>query len=184
MGRMDEQREAREEARRRIQQRPLYLDTETTGLGRGAEIVEICVLDDRDVPVYETLVRPEQPIPAEATEIHGIDDAMVASAPSWPEVWRSLQPRLARRIVGMYNASFDVSMIRRMNRRHGFAEAGARAFCVMRLFASWEGEPQGRLRLADVGRRCRIELPNAHRARADARLTRAVLHHMATRKPR
>ncbi len=41
----------------------LYLDTETTGLGSQAEIVEIAVVDGAGRTVLNRLVRPTSPIP-------------------------------------------------------------------------------------------------------------------------
>lgn len=64
----------------------VLLDTETTGVGEDAEIIEIAILDVDGTQLLNTLVRPTQPIPAEATAIHRITDKMVASAPTWPEV--------------------------------------------------------------------------------------------------
>ncbi|MBK9092764.1 MAG: hypothetical protein IPM84_08295 [Anaerolineae bacterium] len=37
--------------------RPLYLDTETTGLGAGAEIVEVCLLEADGSVLLTSLVR-------------------------------------------------------------------------------------------------------------------------------
>jgi DNA polymerase III epsilon subunit-like protein len=48
----------------------LLLDTETTGVGDGDEVCEITILDASGTPLLNTLVRPTQPIPAEATGIH------------------------------------------------------------------------------------------------------------------
>lgn len=58
----------------------LSLDVETTGLGNNDEVCEITILDAAGATILDTLVRPTQPIPAEATAIHRITDAMVASA--------------------------------------------------------------------------------------------------------
>src|SRR5690606_33823093 len=55
----------------------VILDTETTGL-YDAEIVEIAVIDLGGNILMNTLVRPKNPIPAEVTAIHGINNEMVA----------------------------------------------------------------------------------------------------------
>ena len=61
-----------------IKQSPVYLDTETTGLDKTAEIVEIAVVDDAGQILINQLVRPSKPIPAEVTLLHGITNEMVA----------------------------------------------------------------------------------------------------------
>ncbi len=148
--------------------RPLYLDTETTGLDGRAEIVEIALIDH------------------DATRVHNISDAMVADAPTWAELWPQVQTLLAGRRVGIYNAEFDLRMIAQSHAAHKVADtaAGSNAFCIMKLYAEFFGE-QGSYgdfkwqSLDKAARQCRIQLPNSHRAGADARLARAVLEAMA-----
>ncbi len=60
----------------------LFLDTETTGLDDQAEIVEIAIADHTGQPVFESLVKPVVPITPHLTAIHGIDNDMVADAPT------------------------------------------------------------------------------------------------------
>ncbi len=69
--------------------RPIYYDTETTGIKPGKDkIIEIAAYD----PVYEKsfchFINPKIPIPEEATRIHGITDAMVKEAPSFESIAR------------------------------------------------------------------------------------------------
>lgn len=73
------------------------VDTETTGTDDDARIVEIAVVHMRFgliESVWSSLVNPGIPIPEEAIGVHGITDAMVASAPSI----ESLIPEIERRI--------------------------------------------------------------------------------------
>lgn len=66
-----------EVARQVCAAKPVYLDTETTGLGSTDEIIEISIIDDDGSTLLETLVKPSQPIPADSTRVHGITDADV-----------------------------------------------------------------------------------------------------------
>lgn len=63
-------------------------DTETTGLGADARVVEYAHIECRlegnklvEVGRFESLINPLTPIPAEATKVHGITDEMVKDAP-------------------------------------------------------------------------------------------------------
>lgn len=176
--------------RKILESRPVYLDTETTGLDWRAEVVEVCVLDHDGRVLVDSLVRPTTPIPPEATRVHGIVDAMVRPAPTWAELWPQVAGALEGRTVAIYNADFDLKMIAQSHRRHGLAwQAGyLRAECLMKLYARFYGQVNpayGTFRwqpLADAARQCGIALPNAHRARDDALLARAVLEHMASRE--
>lgn len=90
----------------------VVLDTETTGLGDDARIVDIAVTDRHGAVLLDTLVDPRAPIPAEATDIHGITDAMVAGAPTFPEVLERLSEVLAGRHCLIYNAGYDIGRLR------------------------------------------------------------------------
>ena len=167
---------------------PLFLDTETTGLHATAEIVEICILDQADQVLLDSLVKPRHSIPAGVTRIHGISNAMVRNAPTWLEIWPTVQGILAGRSVGIYNAEFDLRMMQQSHRQSGLAwqPIGAHAFCIMDLYARFYGAMNTKRNthrwqsLANAGRQCAIALPNAHRARADTLLARAILQYVAS----
>jgi DNA polymerase-3 subunit epsilon len=175
-------------AREKLALNPLYLDTETTGRERNSEIIEISIIDDVGQVVFESLVKPTRPIPLDVTRIHGITNEIVKDAPNWMGVWPRVRDVLAGRSVGIYNADFDLRMIRQTLEKFRMAWSPPEnfvSFCIMKLYAQYQGEWNS-LRgsyhwhsLEDAGRQCRIPLPNSHRARDDSLLARAVLHHMA-----
>ena len=174
-------------AQAKVQLKPVYLDTETTGLETGDQVVDICILDHDGTVLVDSLVNPGRAIPLTATRIHGITDEMVADAPTWAELWPEIGAALAGRRVGVYNAEFDLKLMKQSHRKYKlrWPLADADFFCVMKLYAQFYGEWNsyyGAYRwhtLEQAGRQCRIALPNAHRARADALLARAVLLYMA-----
>lgn len=88
------------------------LDTETTGLDDNSRIVEIAVTTAAGDVLLDTLLNPGgEPIPAEATAIHGITDAMVADAPTFSEVLPRLTEALAGRRVVVYNRDYDTGRL-------------------------------------------------------------------------
>ena len=176
-------------AREMVARRPVYLDTETTGLDSESEIVEISLVDSDGAVLVDTLVKPLVRIPPGATEVHGITNAMVADAPSWKMVWPRVAEAIAKRPVAIYNAAYDLKLMRQTQRAHGLRwnARGAKFFCVMETYAQFYGEWNAYYgsyrwqKLEEAGRQCRIALPNSHRALADARLAREVLLHIASR---
>ncbi len=67
--------------------RPIYYDTETTGLSAEKDrIIEIAAFDPVLDKTFVSLINPGCLIPKEASQIHHIDDAMVQNAPSFKEV--------------------------------------------------------------------------------------------------
>ncbi|MBX3050588.1 MAG: 3'-5' exonuclease [Caldilineaceae bacterium] len=169
-------------ARQILADRPIFLDTETTGLDPRAEIVEIALIDHDGGVLLDSLVKPTGPIPWDATRVHNISNEMVANAPTWTELWPQIQALLNGRRVGIYNAEFDLRMIAQSHASRKVADtaAGSNAFCIMKLYAEFFGErgSYGDYKwqsLDKAARQCGIGLPNSHRAAADARLARAVL---------
>src|SRR4029079_17163468 len=67
------------------------------------------------------LARPAGPIPAEATAVHGIDDAAVRGAPTFAELAPELRALLEGAVFVAHNADFDLPLV-----QHAFARAGAR----------------------------------------------------------
>jgi DNA polymerase-3 subunit epsilon len=178
-------------ARNVLRAQPLYLDTETTGLDASAEVIEISLVESSGRPVYESLVQPRRAIPPEATRIHGLSDADLRSAPSWPDVWQAVEPLLRDRTVATYNAAFDRKMLQQTHAsyRLEWSEEAARFFCVMELYARYFGSrrrPGGSFRwhsLEAAGAFLGLALPNRHRATDDALLARAVLERIAEQTP-
>lgn len=105
------------------------IDLETTGFSPTRDrIVEIaCALIDGDriVERWSTLINPGIAIPAYATAVHGITDAMVQRAPEIESVLPHVRTRCRGRIVAAHNARFDLSFVGR-----SFV---ARGLCTMRL---------------------------------------------------
>jgi DNA polymerase-3 subunit epsilon len=93
----------------------VILDTETTGL-YDAEIIELSIIDKEGNVLFDSLFKPKHPIPDEVIEIHGIDNEMVAAAPTWAEKISEIKRILEGKTVVIYNAEFDCNMIHSTNR--------------------------------------------------------------------
>ncbi|MFB7030993.1 MULTISPECIES: exonuclease domain-containing protein [unclassified Streptomyces] len=95
------------------------LDTETTGLGWDAKIVEISVTDGAGNTLLDTLVHPGGPIPEEATAIHGITNEDVEDADRFGTVLPRLTRALEGRRVIIYNKEYDTGVLSyELNRHH------------------------------------------------------------------
>jgi DNA polymerase-3 subunit epsilon len=175
-----------ETARQVLGAEPVYLDTETTGLERTDEIVEISIIDHNGQVLFDSLVRPSRPIPASATRIHGITDEAAQSALPWPVLWPQIRSALFGKLVVIYNEDFDLRMMQQTHARYKLPwKEKLTTFDLLKLYAEFRGEWDGARRayryhsLAAAGKHCGISLPNAHRSAADTLLTRAVLHYIA-----
>lgn len=86
------------------------LDTETTGL-RNAEICQIAIIDNHSNVLLDTLVKPLNSIPQDATRIHGINDEMVKEAPTWCDVIYVVGVILEHETCLIYNDVYDLAVM-------------------------------------------------------------------------
>jgi len=174
-------------AREILAQDPIFIDTETTGFSPNDVVIEIGVVNLAGETLYESFFKPAIPIPADAVAIHGITEEMAFEGPSWKDAWPELQSVMEGRLVGMYNAEFDLRMMKQTHARYwlDWSLDDKRFFCVMKLYAAFYGEASRRGRgyryhkLEAAGAACGIPLPNTHRAVDDALLTAALFKYMA-----
>lgn len=124
-----------EMAQRWIKKNYAIVDTETTGLGSDAQIVEIAIIDCTGKVLVNTLIKPSISIPAQATAIHGITDEMVCDAPSWLEVIPSVVEAIGDCWIA-YNAEFDRRIIDQASK--GLV-SDTTSLCAMRLYAEYNG---------------------------------------------
>jgi len=168
--------------------RVIYLDTETTGFGPRAEIVDIAVVSSAGEVVLESLVQPSRRIPADATAIHGITNADVKDAPAWCDLYGDLLRVLAGRRVIVYNVIFDRQMVNQACDRYALAAPAADWECAMRKYAGFYGNWDSGKRWYRFQKLERAVLafgaePGGHRAAADAIACRAVVLGMAATAP-
>lgn len=177
------------QAQQWLDQDCLILDTETTGLGEDAEIVEITIIDTTGKPLINTLVKPSKTIPAEATAIHGITDAMVMNAPLWTEICHKVGALMSGRTVVMYNASYDARLLDQTDLIWGVIpdlKNGLADFqCAMRAYAEFYGQCSERggykwQKLTAAAEQQDIKIQGAaHRALSDCLTTLGVIKAMA-----
>lgn len=101
--------------------RPIYYDTETTGVRSDSDrIVEIAAFDPVLNATFVSLVNPGIPIPAEATAIHKISNEMVQEAPSFKQVGQQFIDFCQGDVVliAHNNDSFDKLFLEAEFRRH------------------------------------------------------------------
>ena len=128
---------------------PIFLDTETSGLDDSAEIVEIGIIDINGEPLLETFIKPYNPIPEEATNIHGITNDMVKDAPYWSEIHEQFCSIIKDRTLIIYNRGYDVRLIdqtikasienKAMKEEAQDWDKDQRILCAMKLFAAYYG---------------------------------------------
>lgn len=164
----------------------VFLDTETTGVKPTDDVVDIAVLDGQGAVLFEQLLKPSRPIPADTAAFNGISNRMVASAPDLQDVYPTLAALLEGRVVVAYNSEFDRTMLGGALRRRGLSEIAVTDWCcAMEAYAAYNGESSWHrpgyrwMSLEKATARLGIPKPT-HRARADAEACRRVVHALAS----
>ncbi|MBA3712236.1 MAG: 3'-5' exonuclease [Pyrinomonadaceae bacterium] len=165
-----------------INSRALVIDTETTGRGATAEIIEVAVCTLDGELIFESLVRPMSSVPRAAARIHGLTTESLTSAPIWDEVWRRLEPMVSARTLIAYNAPFDARMLDVMCAGYRLPRPVVRWRCAMRFVKEHFGLRRAPT-LTEACQRFGIE-PGTHRAASDARATAALLQRILKSSPK
>ncbi|AVD63710.1 3'-5' exonuclease family protein [Serratia marcescens] len=179
----------KQQAQRWLINNCLILDTETTGLGDDAEIVEISIIDATGKVLIDTLIKPSTPIPNEATEIHGITNEMVMNAPTWPDVFPSIDAIISGKTVVVYNSRYDSRLLMQTNTiwnvcpafEHGFTKFE----CAMLEYAEFYGQKSDRggykwQKLTTAAEQQGVVIAGApHRALSDCLTTLEIIKAMA-----
>src|SRR5512147_1077093 len=154
----------------------VVLDTETTGLDPAtARIVEIGAVPLRRGRLDETaalrrLVNPGEPIPAEATRIHAIDDSSVASAPKFAAVWPDISAATSDAVLIGHTFGFDLAVLKRECERADLAWVPPRTLDT-RLLAEVAEPNLGGYTLEQLASWLGVEIDQRHSALADTIIT-------------
>ncbi|MCS0330882.1 3'-5' exonuclease [Vibrio diabolicus] len=185
-----------------VTQNAVIIDTETTGLGSDAEIVEFTAICAQTGQVLvNELVKPMCSIPAEATAIHGITDEDVKDAPDFHIVFSMyFLPKLNGRSIIVYNADYDARLILQSLAKHCndayvssvqellFFSGPLLSFsgpqCAMLWYAEFWGDwndCHGDYKWQSLTNACAqqgvdVSDLTAHRALADCEMTRRLIH--------
>ena len=149
------------------------IDIETTGQSyKNGKITEIAIYQHNGQEVtdsFSTLINPEMDIPFFITELTGINNEMVRTAPKFHQVAKKIIEMTMGRTFVAHNASFDYKFIKEEYARLGY-NYHRKTMCTVKLSRKLlPGHPSyslGKL-CADLG----IKINGRHRAAGDALAT-------------
>ena len=163
------------------------VDLETTGFDPWPEhrAVEVAVVrltpGGSVVAEFDTLIDPGRAV--DATEIHGITDAMLHHAPPFAEIAGEVAALLEGAIVVAHNVLFDVGFLRGEFQHAGCTLPPVAALCTAQLTRLLY--PDTECKLIECCRRFGIDHGEPHAALSDARATARLLTlHLETARSR
>jgi DNA polymerase-3 subunit epsilon len=156
------------------------VDVETTGgMSARHRITEIAIFvhDGRQiVEEFSTLLNPEAIIPYGITRLTGISNEMVADAPRFCEVAKTIVELTRGRIFVAHHAAFDYHFIRSEFLRLGYSFK-SETLCTVRLSRRLiPGQPS--YSLGNLCESLQIQIHDRHRAAGDARATVILLERL------
>ncbi|MBL7951026.1 MAG: 3'-5' exonuclease [Flavobacteriales bacterium] len=159
-----------------VRSRFAVLDVETTcgdpTEGRVMEVAVVALDGTTERLRWDSLIQPRVRIPSFIRRLTGIDGSMLADAPNFVDVVRTLETLTEGRIIVAHNVRFDMTAL-----EHEFARTGLvfdrPTLCTERLARQLVPH----LSHYNLGSLCRffgIEFRAAHRALSDAEATAAL----------
>lgn len=159
----------------------VVFDTETTGLDPlSCEIIEIGavkVVGGQIIEKFQSLVKPLNTISEEITNINGIDNDMVANAPSIENVIKDFYLFAKDSVLAGYNVNFDMKFIQNAGKKFG-VNFNNEILDVYPL--AQEKVVSTKYNLGTIVKVLELTLDNAHRALFDAIATAEVLLKLST----
>jgi len=149
------------------------IDIETTGNGyKGQKITEISIFlfdGQKVIDEFTSLVNPEQRIPHFITNLTGITEAMVSTAPKFYEIAKKVVEITKDAVFVAHNVTFDYNVIRDEFKSLGF-DFKRKKLCTVRLSRKIiPGLPS--YSLGNICSAEGIEIAERHRAKGDAEAT-------------
>jgi DNA polymerase III epsilon subunit family exonuclease len=136
---------------------------------------------------YSSLIKPDNPIPSEASAIHGITDEMVVDAPTFAEIYPELKKRIEGRVFVAYNATYDATVMTATCKRNELEVIRPdKTYCAMKLASAYFEREFNIRRWQKLGAACKLmevetDDSELHNALYDVQMTIALLRAIADR---
>lgn len=160
----------------------VVIDTETTGLDcEYCDLIEVSavkVTDDKELEQFSSLIKPDdfEGLPSFITELTGITDEMLLSAPSIKEVVPQFMDFIGSDILIGHNVNFDINFLYDAAEKCGYALSND--FVDTMRIARKQYPEMAHHRLRDLVKKFGITVNRCHRALDDVLATKACYNHM------
>lgn len=117
----------------------VVLDTETTGIDKHDQIIEIAILDADGNILLNTLVKPTVNVSPKAQNVHGISNKDLKKAPSWNEVYKKYLSVTEGKTILAYNSKYDKRLIQQTCKANNITNKRRVWGCIMLAYSEFMG---------------------------------------------
>jgi DNA polymerase-3 subunit epsilon len=114
---------------------------------------------------------------------------MVATAPTWADIYDHFLSLITDKTVVIYNADFDVQIVNQTSKKYDLVSPQIKSVCAMAMYSHFWGEWDYRRdnwhwqKLSDAAKQQGVRVEgNAHRALADCLMTLGVVNAVAANR--
>lgn len=100
----------------------VILDTETTGLYKDDEVIELSIIDTLGRELYHSLFCPTKKMGEAAIRVTGLDYAMLKEEPLFKDEWPKIKKAIGSHIILGHNIAYDYRVTLSTAKRYGIAE--------------------------------------------------------------
>ena len=97
--------------------------TETTGMSKKDEIVEMGIIDLKGNILYESTFRPQTKMNPFATKVNHITDESLMDSPLFADEWEKILSIINGNVILGHNVSFDVRLMKQTAERYSLTGA-------------------------------------------------------------
>lgn len=164
----------------------IILDTETTGLSKTDQVIEIAAVNGLGAVLLDCRIKPTVEINPHAQAVHGISAASLANAPEWSAIHARFTSLIQGKTLIAFNAKFDLAMLQQSAYAHRRSITFGKTGCAMELAVARFGSTNryGSISLANATHAAGVTFQGeAHSALGDALTTLALIKAIAANPP-
>lgn len=104
----------------------VVLDTETTGLYKDDEVIELSIIDKLGNELYHSLFKPEKKVGKAALRVTGLDNPLLANEPLFKDEWSKIKKAIGHHRILGHNITYDERITLATAKRYGIDEMEVR----------------------------------------------------------
>lgn len=155
----------------------VVIDTETTGISKTDEVIQLAVVNAADGSVIlNRYFRPTTSIHPQAYAVHNLSLKFLSGMSRFADEYDSIRNALSSKVTLTYNSAFDKRMLDQTCEMYGLPKINTEWNCIMQMYSKYFGISK-KVKLRDACANFNVA-PGNHDAVEDALAAARVLYRM------